>query len=198
MISSVKLSRLIFSKERTVKRKTRFALLPLIAGAINLICGCTSNPFGDDEISEEKRTISGVAQLADQSNAKGIMVWMAGFNISTFTDESGAFKITLPPQGSQGPAGGLSGVLNMYFFVGNYLLDYAQVGVQGRRQQGWQIECAEIVAKIFAHQHRNAAAVGGKRFCKPHWRECDPGSDHRLGHGGFSSLGWRLPGRGVF
>ncbi|MGH7597945.1 MAG: hypothetical protein ACREOI_16470, partial [bacterium] len=111
-------------------RKKSFALLPLVAAALNLIYGCTSNPFGDDKISEEKRKISGVAQLADQSSAKGIMVWMAGFNISTLTDENGGFEINLPPKGSQGPAGGLSGIFNMYFFVANYLLDSAQVVVQ--------------------------------------------------------------------
>ncbi len=113
-----------------MKRKKSFALLPLAAVALNLIYGCTSNPFGDNEISEEKRKISGVARLADQSSAKGIMIWMAGFNISTLTDENGGFEINLPPKASQGPTGGLSGVFNMYFFVANYLLDSAQVVVQ--------------------------------------------------------------------
>jgi hypothetical protein len=113
-----------------VKKKKSFALLPLVAAAFNLIYGCTSNPFGDDEISQEKRKISGVARLADQSSAKGIMVWMAGFNISTLTDEGGGFEIALPPKGSQGSTGGLSGIFNMYFFMANYLLDSAQVVVQ--------------------------------------------------------------------
>lgn len=113
-----------------MKRKTSCVLLSLVAAAFNLIYGCISNPFGDDKISEEKRKISGVARLADQSNAKGIMVWMAGFNISTLTDESGGFEMTLPPKASQGSTGGLSGIFNMYFFVANYLLDSAQVVVQ--------------------------------------------------------------------
>jgi len=113
-----------------VKKKKSFALFPLVAAVLNLICGCTSNPFGDNEISEEKRKISGVAQLADQSSAKGIMVWMAGFNVSALTDENGRFEIALPPKGSQGSTGGLSGIFNMYFFVANYLLDSAQVVVQ--------------------------------------------------------------------
>jgi hypothetical protein len=111
-----------------VKRTKK--LFPLAAAAFTLFYSCTSNPFGDNEISAEKRKISGVVQLADQSSAKDIVVWMAGFNISTRTDESGRFEMTLPPKGSQGAAGGLSGIFNIYFFVANYLLDSAQVVVQ--------------------------------------------------------------------
>lgn len=102
----------------------------LLAAGSGLLCSCTANPFGGNKISEEKRKISGSVRLADQSNAKGVLVWMAGFNISTFTDENGGFEINLPPKESQGSAGAISGVFNLYFFVANYLLDSAQVVVQ--------------------------------------------------------------------
>jgi hypothetical protein len=102
----------------------------LLAAGCGLLCSCTSNPFGGNKISEEKRKISGSARLADQSDAKGILVWMDGFKIATYTDANGQFAINLPPKESQGQTGAISGVFNLYFFVANYLLDSAQVVVQ--------------------------------------------------------------------
>jgi hypothetical protein len=112
-----------------VKKEKSF-ISSLLVAALVLFYGCTSNPFGGDKISEEKRKISGVARLADGSSAGDILVWMAGFNISTLTGANGQFEITLPPKGSQGPTGALNGIFNLYFFVANYFLDSAQVVVQ--------------------------------------------------------------------
>jgi len=92
--------------------------------------GCTSNPFGDDEIAGEKRQVTGVVQLSDQGSPKDVYVWMAGFNIATKTDEQGQFQLTLPPKGSQGVTGGVSGFFTIYPFLANYRLDSAQTVVQ--------------------------------------------------------------------
>ena len=92
--------------------------------------GCTSNPFGSDKIAEEKRQVAGVVRLEDQNSPKDIYVWMAGFNLSTKTDDQGQFQLTLPPKGSQGTSGGGNGFFNIYSFLANYRLDSAQAVIQ--------------------------------------------------------------------
>ena len=92
--------------------------------------GCTSNPFGDDKIAEEKRQITGVVRLGDQGSPKDVYVWMAGFNLSAYTDDQGQFQLTLPPKGSQGTPGGVNGFFNIYPFLANYSLDSAQTVIQ--------------------------------------------------------------------
>jgi hypothetical protein len=92
--------------------------------------GCTSNPFGGDKISEEKRTVSGTIKLADQTSAKDVYVWLAGFNLGAYTDEQGQFQLTLPPKGGQGTSVGVSGVFNLYPYLANYYLDSAATIIQ--------------------------------------------------------------------
>ena len=102
----------------------------IFGAAVFMFFGCTSNPFGDDKISEEKRQISGVVQLGDQASPKDVHVWMAGVNIATRTNDQGEFQLTLPPRGSQGTPGGVSGFYNLYSFMANYRLDSAQTVIQ--------------------------------------------------------------------
>jgi len=92
--------------------------------------GCTSNPFGGGEIAGEKRQVTGVVQLSDQGSPKEVYVWMAGFNLSARTNDQGQFQLTLPPKGSQGTPGGVSGFFNLYSFLANYRLDSAQTVIQ--------------------------------------------------------------------
>lgn len=104
--------------------------LLMVAAGLAVLSGCISNPFGDDKISSENRKISGTVRLADQSIAKDIYVWLAGFNVSTYTNEQGGFEITLPPKSAQSANGAVSGVFTLYFYMANYQLDSAQVVVQ--------------------------------------------------------------------
>lgn len=74
--------------------------------------------------------MSGTVRLADQADAKDILIWMNGFKISTFTNENGEFTLNLPPKAVQSGSGGVSGIFTIYFYMANYFLDSAQVVVQ--------------------------------------------------------------------
>jgi len=88
---------------------------------------CSENPFfKDDEISATGSEISGRVQLDDQSSPEGVLVWFEGFNLSTFADSQGDFKLTLPPVSSQ-TGGGVSGLYHIYFYMANYGIDSCQV-----------------------------------------------------------------------
>lgn len=110
--------------------KAKHSLLAFLLAAFCIFYGCTSNPFGDDKISEEKRNVSGTIKLADQTSAKDVYVWLAGFNLGAYTDEQGQFQLTLPPKGGQGTPGGVSGVFNLYPYLANYHLDSAVTVIQ--------------------------------------------------------------------
>ena len=89
---------------------------------------CTSNPFGgDDQISSGNAKIHGALQLNDNASPAGVCVWLEGFDISSYTNTSGNFEMTLPPPSSQGSTGGVSGVFSLYFYLANYKLESAQV-----------------------------------------------------------------------
>jgi len=104
----------------------------LAAGLVSfLFVGCTSNPFGDDDIGGGTRAMSGKVQLNDGSNPEGIYVWLETFNIGTRTDNSGQFKLTLPPPAAQGGGGGIDGAFSLYFYVANYQLATAQAVTRG-------------------------------------------------------------------
>ena len=104
---------------RTV-RKIPFLLIAAV------FCGCTSNPFGSDEISPVNRHIQGTAYLNQASSHQGIYVWLEGLNVSTRTDTEGRFSLTLPAK----PSTEFSGVFNLYFYTANYFLDSADVIVR--------------------------------------------------------------------
>lgn len=100
------------------------SMVNIVAIVIGLsgLSGCTSNPFGDNEISGGDRIVSGVVQLSEELNPlQGVYVWLESFNIGTKTDEQGNFRIELPPPSSQS-SGGASGVFNLYFYIANFNL----------------------------------------------------------------------------
>lgn len=104
----------------------------LIAGVLFLVrfSGCTWNPFGEDDISEGHRQISGTVQLHDRSSPEGAYVWLEGFNVGEYTDGTGQFKLILPAKSSHGASGGVSGIYSVYFYLANYQLESAQVVIQ--------------------------------------------------------------------
>ncbi|MEA1986270.1 MAG: hypothetical protein U9N76_02120 [Candidatus Marinimicrobia bacterium] len=94
---------------------------------ILLHISCTSNPFWDNNDIKEK-SITGKIILSDNSDSKdGIFVWLEGFDLSTYTDENGNFKIIIPPPESQGNSNGLSGDFKLYFWLSNYEIKYATI-----------------------------------------------------------------------
>lgn len=81
-----------------------------------LFSGCTSNPFGDDDITGGNRTISGKVTLSEGFSPEGVYVWLEGLDIGTTTNADGNFEIVLPPSSVQG----VTGVFNVYFYVANF------------------------------------------------------------------------------
>ncbi len=61
---------------------------------------------------------------------EGVFVWLSGFDVSSRTNASGDFAITLPPVAAQ-PGQGLSGLFTLYFYVDNFRLDSMGVAVSG-------------------------------------------------------------------
>lgn len=88
--------------------------------------GCTENPFFKEDTITGNQTIRGKVELSDQASPESVFVWLEGFTLSTWTDQNGAFQITLPPPTKQ-TGGGLSGVFKLYFYVANYQIDTAKV-----------------------------------------------------------------------
>lgn len=89
-------------------------LLPLLSVNCN-------NPFGQDEIKGDNRSIEGVVSLSGR-NAAGVYVWLETLNIGTFTNESGAFMLVLPPKSSLNSTGTVTGDFDLYFYSINYQL----------------------------------------------------------------------------
>lgn len=104
-----------------------YILFPVL---LVLLSSCTSNPFGDDGISEGRRSMSGRVLLDDESGLEDVYVWLEDFDISTRTDAEGHFSLTLPPPASQSPTGGLNGVFRVYFYMANFLLESFEVLLQ--------------------------------------------------------------------
>jgi len=95
-----------------------------------ILFNCTELPFGENKISSGHRQISGMVELHDGGSPEGVYVWLSGFDIGAYTDESGNFKLTLPPKSGQGSAGGSSGTFDLYFYLANYLISSSPVVVR--------------------------------------------------------------------
>lgn len=90
---------------------------------------CSKSPFRVDSISEKCREIKGRLRLSDTVSYEGIYVWLEVFDIGTFTDSTGSFRITLPPPAEQNGLGGTNSVCNLFFYVANYKLSSASAVV---------------------------------------------------------------------
>jgi len=103
-----------------------FSLYLCMICIVVILLSCTSNPFfSDEEIS--RKEISGYVTLSDNSSPDSVYVWFEGFNLWTYTNDSGYFSITFSSPESQGLGRGFSGELNIYFYLANYRLDTAIV-----------------------------------------------------------------------
>jgi len=113
-----------------MKGAHRIAIILFGGVCLSLLCGCTENPLDKSTISSKSRQIHGKVRLSDESSSEGVYVWLEGFNIGTFTDQTGQFQVTLPPPETHGTPTGVNGVFNLYFYVANYRLSSAEVVVQ--------------------------------------------------------------------
>lgn len=108
-----------------------FPIIVLVGIILFSLTGCTKNPFGSDQISISDQ-IQGKVLLNDGASPDSIYVWFQGFDIATWTNNSGEFKITMPSPKSQGGTG-LTGSYHLYFYVANYGVDSAAVVVRAGR-----------------------------------------------------------------
>ena len=110
-----------------MKARFKHAFFPFVLLVVVGLGGCTQNDIFNDETSLGSRQISGTVLLADGSSPAGAYVWLSGFDVGTYTDANGKFQLTLPVPSQQGGVSGRSGVFTVYFYLGNYWLDSAQV-----------------------------------------------------------------------
>ena len=88
------------------------------------IMHCTENPFGGDEKVDLGGTrISGVISVLGGMPSEGVYVWLETYNISTYSDKNGDFELVI----NQSPINSGDGVLKLYFYAANYMIDFAEV-----------------------------------------------------------------------
>jgi len=93
---------------------------------LTILLVCRKSPFSN-EIENGRMEIRGRLRLDDTRNYEGIYVWLETFNISTFTDSTGLFRITLPSITAKSSLAGMNGVFKLYFYVANYKMSSATV-----------------------------------------------------------------------
>ena len=104
-------------------RKRQLHLFDFIILTSFFFSGCTENVLDNQSISLPKNQITGTVKLNQRENAEGIYVWLEGLNIGQKTDESGEFKIEIPPFILQEYQAGLTGVFNLYYYYANFNLE---------------------------------------------------------------------------
>jgi hypothetical protein len=94
---------------------------------LTLFAGCQNNPFGQDKISGDARTISGSVVNGDKRPLSGVYVWLDVVNVGTFSDASGNYILTLPPRNVVNSLGTVNGVFDLYFYTINHQLAIKKV-----------------------------------------------------------------------
>ena len=107
--------------------KIYFKRLIKVSIILLIFYNCTHNPFdSNDTITRKTNIVTGNVSNTHLNPPDDVFVWLEGFNIGTWTDALGDFRIKIPPREIQ-PGGGLSGSLKLFFYVSNYRLDFAEV-----------------------------------------------------------------------
>ena len=100
---------------------------------IMLFCfSCTSNPLWNDSYKSEEK-LSGKIVLESMNSDTKTFVWLEGFDIYTMTNDQGEFSIVLNDFSKD-----ISGSLNIYYFVHNYILDSTSINFVNGRLSGNQ------------------------------------------------------------
>jgi hypothetical protein len=105
-----------------MKKISLFILLIL-----TLFAGCKNNPFGEDKISGDARTISGSVVNGDKRPLAGVYVWLDVVDVGAFSDASGNYTLTLPPRNVVNSVGTVNGVFDLYFYTINHQLSIKNV-----------------------------------------------------------------------
>ncbi|MGQ9561556.1 MAG: hypothetical protein ACUVTG_15005 [Candidatus Oleimicrobiaceae bacterium] len=115
-----------FSAEGWAAHTRRLPWAFVLPWAAVALIGCTHNPFGDDQIRTPAMEIRGRVMLQDSASPEGVYVWLEHFDVATWTDEGGQFRLPISP--TAGRAGtGVTGSFRLFFYLGNYALQRAEV-----------------------------------------------------------------------
>jgi len=93
------------------------------------LAGCTRNPVADSFVDLGSQKVAGYVQ-SESVSLDDVFVWMDGFRRSTTTNTDGRFELALPPAAVQSNSGGVDGLFNIYYYMGNYALEKSDVIVR--------------------------------------------------------------------
>ncbi|HHM02013.1 MAG TPA: hypothetical protein ENJ15_03305 [Caldithrix abyssi] len=106
----------------------------LIRAAVLLLLtvSCTENFLFDDEITPvNTRSVEGYVQLRGETDHGGIYVYLEGFDVETYTDAGGYFKLEIPQNPRLQPGQGVDGAFYIWYYVDNYRLMNSLTLVRG-------------------------------------------------------------------
>jgi len=94
------------------------------------ICGCTSNPFWDDQPTK-KLTISGTVIAEDRETDVPVYIWVEDLNITGRTNSNKEFSIDI--SGLETADGSFSGEVRVFYYIHNYKVEYSVLNItEGR------------------------------------------------------------------
>ena len=94
------------------------------------ICGCTSNPFWDDQPTK-KLTISGAVIAEDRETDVPVYIWVEDLGISGRTNSDNEFSIDI--SGLETADGSFSGEVRDFYYIHNYKVEYSALSItEGR------------------------------------------------------------------
>tara|TARA_Y100000741_G_scaffold218939_1_gene166848 strand:+ start:148 stop:984 length:837 start_codon:yes stop_codon:yes gene_type:complete len=94
------------------------------------ICGCTSNPFWDDQPTK-KLTISGTVIAEDRETDVPVYIWVEDLDISGHTNSDSEFSIDI--SGLETADGSFSGEVRVFYYIHNYKVEYSVLSItEGR------------------------------------------------------------------
>ena len=95
-----------------------------------LICGCTSNPFWEDQPTK-KLTISGIVIAEDRETDIPVYIWVEDLDIGGRTNSDNEFSIDI--SGLETADGSFSGEVRVFYYIHNYKFEYSVLSItEGR------------------------------------------------------------------
>ena len=105
-----------------------------------LICGCTSNPFWEDQPTK-KLTISGTVIAEDRETDVPVYIWVEDLYIVGRTNSDNEFSIDI--SGLETADGSFSGEVRVFYYIHNYKVEYSVLSITKGRLSSNQTEFDE-------------------------------------------------------
>lgn len=95
-----------------------------------LLCGCTSNPFWEDQPTK-KLTISGTVMAEDRETDIPAYIWVEDLDIGGRTNSDNKFSIDI--SNLETADGSFSGGVRVFYYIHNYKFEYSVLNItEGR------------------------------------------------------------------